>query len=108
MSSQNKHVGPASYFENKDWVVNQYGIINKAGNCDLVTWEEVKTFHALEVRTVHPFYIQPWPFWASTRKEKWFNNDTYREAFCYALGFLTMKDYNRKAVKLYVAVHPNE
>ena len=107
MSSQDKHVGPPSYFQNNDWVVNQYGIHNKAGNCDPVTWDEVKSFNALQVKTIHPFYIEPWPFRASTNKKKWFNQETYMEAFCYALGFITLKNYNGKALKHYVALYPN-
>jgi len=107
MNIENKHVGPSVYFENNDWAVNQYGLINKAGKCEPVTWDEIKTFHSLEIKTCHPFLIQPWPFWGSTKKEAWFNYETYKEAFCFALGFETLRQHNAKAVKHYVALHPN-
>ena len=100
-----EHIKSVSFFENKDWTVNQSGLCHKETNTQ-VTWEEIKTFHGLEVRTIHSFSVQPWPFWEFTKKEKWFNYETYKEAFCFALGFLTMVRHNAKALKHYAALHP--
>jgi len=103
----NEHIKPVAFFVNKDWAVNQYGVCHKAGKCDPITWEEIKTFHGLQVKTIHSLSVQPWPFWESTKEEKWFNSETYTEAFCFALGFLSIKQHNAKAVKHYVALYPN-
>ena len=95
---KNEHVKPFSFFENKDWAVNQYGLSHKKTDTQ-ITWEEIKTFHALEVKTIHSFSVQPWPFWEQTKKQAWFNCETYTEAFCFALGFMSIKQHNAKALK---------
>ena len=95
-----------TWFENRDWIVGEQGITNKAGHA-IVTWDEVNQFADLSVRTVHPFYLEPWPFRASTKAEDWFDNESYTEALKYALGHVLMKRFNRNAVRQYVANFPN-
>jgi hypothetical protein len=95
-----------TWFENRDWIVNEHGIAHKAGHAD-VTWGEVTQFADLSVRTIHPFYIEPWPFRASTKAEKWFDSDSYSEAFKFAVGHVVTKRFNLKAVRQCIANFPN-
>lgn len=94
------------WFENRDWIVGEHGIAHKGGYA-VVTWEEVNQFADLSVSTIHPFYLEPWPFRASTKAEDWFDSDSYSEAFKFALGHVVMKRFNLKAVRQYNVNFPN-
>lgn len=101
-----KTVKAPTWFENRDWIVGEQGIAHKAGHAT-VTWEEVNQFADLSVRTIHPFYVQPWPFWASTKAEAWFDCDSYSEAFKFAVGHVVMKRFNLKAARQHIANFSN-
>jgi hypothetical protein len=101
-----KTVKAPTWFENRDWIVGEQGIAHKAGHAT-VTWEEVNQFADLSVRTIHPFYVQPWPFWASTKAEAWFDCDSYSEAFKFAVGHVVMKRFNLNAARQHIANFPN-
>ena len=101
-----KTVKAPTWFENRDWIVGEQGIAHKAGHAT-VTWEEVNQFADLSVRTIHPFYVQPWPFWASTKAEAWFDFDSYSEAFHFAVGHVVMKRFNLKAAPHTIPNFPN-
>ena len=95
------------WFENSHWFVGEQGVVDKGTNT-IVTWDEVNKFAELSVSTIHPFYIQPWPFWESTKKEAWFNYESYSEAFKYALGHVVMKRFHQKAARRYIQNYPND
>ena len=102
-----KHVSPITYFENQHWLVNQYGINSK--DCEVVvTWEEVRQFYDCSVKTIWPFYLEPYPFRRSTTAEAWFNLESYAEAFQFSIGALAMKRWNQKAAQQYNLNYPNE
>ena len=96
-------------FENADWIVNESGIElkDKSYKIDTVSWDEIKSFYNLEVNTIRPFYIEPFPFWVTDVNEKWFNRDTYTEAFTFALGRLSIQKWNQKAAQRFNELHPN-
>jgi hypothetical protein len=104
--TNDKTLKPPMGFENRDWIVDQHGIAHKAGYAT-VTWEEVGQFADLSVKTIHPFYLEPWPFRASTKTEAWFDYDSYSEAFKFAVGHVVMKRFNLKAARQHIANFPN-
>jgi len=104
--STEKQVQPVTWFENKHWLVNQNGINSKDTDV-VVTWEEDEQFYKCSVKTIWPFYLEPWPFRASTRKEAWFDLESYSEAFRFAVGGIAMKTWNRKAAQQYNLTYPN-
>jgi hypothetical protein len=106
MSTDNQLAAPV-WFSNSHWYVNQDGINSKETKA-VVTWEEVIQFDECTVRTTWPFYLEPWPFRQSVRKEAWFDYDSYAEAFKYCVGHVAMKRWNQKAMKQYIANNPNE
>ena len=97
------------YFENKDWKVTEIGIElkNTSVQCDPVDWVEIKSFYNLEIKTIRPFYIEPFPFFKSDLEKEWFNKETYTEAFTFAVGKLALMEWNRKAAKRFNELYPN-
>jgi len=104
---QHKQPEPLSFFENKNWVVNETGIVSKTNKEIVVGWENVDEVFNGSVRTVHPFYKQPYPFWGHTLEQKWFDYETYQQAMMFALGHVALTRWNLKAVRQYNANNPN-
>jgi hypothetical protein len=95
------------WFQNSHWVVGEQGIVDKQTNTT-VSWDQVNQFAQMSVSTIHPFFIEPWPFRASTKAEAWFHFGSYSEAFRYALGHVVIKRYNQKAARRYLQNYPND
>ena len=93
------------FFKNKDWSVTKDGIEHNLGKVDYVSWEEINQVLECSVRTIYPFYVEAYPFRA-LHKEADFDKEAYSDAFRYALGYLAMKRWNKKAVEHYVALYP--
>jgi hypothetical protein len=98
-----------TFFENADWIVNEAGIElkNKSYKVDTVTWDEINSFYNLDVSTIRPFYIEPFPFRIAHLEQEWLNKETYSEAFTFALGRLSLKAWNKKAAQTYNILNPN-
>jgi hypothetical protein len=108
IKQQAKLIGDVdTLFECDDWCVSvSRGVVHKASDTD-VSWDEIERVRTLDVKTIHTFEEQPWPFWGKNLQPDWFFQGSYKAAMCYAVGYLTIAAWNLKAKAHCKTIYPN-